>query len=131
MGGGWLVRFGAVLAFGALASCGGTPLGCRHSCLATAVELVVTDSTGGAINTVQATLSNSNPITEPRTMSCEPGAGGTRCTSPAPSGSYSLQVTAPGFQTATVPATVTLTSEPTCGCAEAALDPASLTLAPL
>jgi hypothetical protein len=130
MGDGWLVRFGGLLALGALASCGGPPLGCPRSCPVARVSLLVTDTAGVAVSTVDATLSS--PTTEPQTLSCEPGADGTHCTSTgsaswlATSGSYSLRVTAPGFQTATVPATIT--AESSCGCQGATLDPAVLAL---
>ena len=131
MGGEWVLRFGAVLAFGALASCGGTPLGCRHSCPRVPVTLLVTDATSGAVSTVEATLSNGT--TETQSLSCEARADGTGCTFsawPTTPGSYSfqLQVTAPGFKTATVPATVTVSAEPACGCVGATLEPSTLTL---
>jgi hypothetical protein len=94
------------------------------------VQLVVTSSGGdGQLMGVQATLSG--PATIP--MSCTAEMDGTFCYPKmgGPEGSYMLEVTAPGFQSVTVPATATFTPAPGCGCGGATLDPSAVILNPL
>jgi hypothetical protein len=45
-------------------------------------------------------------------------------------GTYSLAVTAPGFQTANVTATVTMSSADGCGCVGATMQPSTVNLEP-
>jgi hypothetical protein len=91
------------------------------------LQLVVTSSVGdGQLMGVQAALSG--PATIP--MSCGAEMDGTFCYPKmgGPEGNYTLQVTAPGFQSVTVPATATFTPAPRCGCGGATLDPSTVTL---
>ena len=122
-----LFRFGGLLAVALVAptSCGDP---CPVSaCPAASFFLDVTNARdGGQVTGVEATLSG--PTT--KTMPCEPRGTEAVCFGGAPvtAGSYSLQVTAPGFQSVNVPATVTLTSG--CGCQSAMLQPSTLALDP-
>jgi hypothetical protein len=94
------------------------------------IQLAVISSAGtGELSGVQATLSG--PVTVQlncfgfaQTTLCLPGDGG-------PAGNYSLQVSAPGFQTVTVAATVRVTPPEGCGCGVANLQPTVVTLNPL
>jgi len=113
------------LTAGSCVSCPGCP--------ATYVDigLVVSgDAGGGAVSGVDAT------VTGPQngTMSCAPNGTATLCTwpsGPVAPGSYTLTVTAPGFQSATVSATVTVADADSCGCASGALQPSHVTLDPM
>ena len=105
---------------------------CPHSCPAAyvGVVLAVTSAAdGGIVNGVEATLTG--PQTE--AMSCEPNVTATSCTwppGPVTAGSYALEVTAAGFQSRNVSATVTVTPDPHCGCVNATLQPSTVTLDP-
>jgi hypothetical protein len=108
---------------------GGAP--CEFHCPSPFLELqlAVMSSAGiGEVSGVQATLSG--PVTVP--LNCGGFAGTTYCspTEGGPAGSYSLEVTAPGFGPQTVNATVTFTPAQRCGCASASLDPSLVTLNP-
>ncbi len=123
---------GAVLTLGLAVqtACQGAP--CEEpSCPASFAQIVIAAADGGAVQGVQATLSG--PMTV--TLSCSPqtGGAGTLCGWPGSDtpGSYSLQVTAPGFQAAKVKATVTYSPAPACGCPETTMQPSTLTLDPL
>ncbi len=103
-------------------------------CLASYVTIgldVSSAGDGGAISGIEATLSGPAMVT----MSCEPSSNVPTvvvCRWPTydvTAGSYSLLVTAPGFQPANVSATVTLTTS-SCGCVYAALEPSTVILNP-
>ena len=128
MSGKLLLRFGVSLAVALVvpASCGDP---CPSGCPAASFYLDVTNARdGGQVTGVEATLSGPTTVTMP----CKPEGTETFCFGGAPvtAGSYSLQVTAPGFQTVNVPATVTLTSDSHCGCQFAMLQPSTLALDP-
>ena len=126
----WLIALMGPVAFGCGSSAEGAP--CPFSCPATysGVTLVVNAAAdGGVVSGVEATLSG--PTTE--TMSCEPNGTATLCTwssGPVTAGTYSLLVTAPGFQSASLSATVTVAADPHCGCVGATLQPSMVTLDP-
>lgn len=83
----------------------------------------------GPVSGVAATLSG--PQSE--MMLCEPNGTATACTwpsGPVTAGNYSLQVTAPGFQSVIVSATIAVTPDPLCGCVGATLEPSAVTLDP-
>ena len=87
-------------------------------------------SDAGAISGVEATLSGPAMVT----MSCDQRGAVTVCRWPSDiytvtAGSYSLAVSAPGFQTANVSATVTLGTTD-CGCVPATLEPSTVILDP-
>jgi len=123
-----LVSFHSVVG---CASAGDSPP-CPYSCLAAHLGIVldVTGATdGGPVSGADATLSG--PITV--TMSCEPNGTATVCRwpgGPVTAGTYSLLVTAPGFQSANVSATITVTPDPRCGCEWATIQPSRVTLDP-
>jgi hypothetical protein len=132
---GSLSRFAVLptIAFVSQISCGdreSTP--CPGACPASylGIVLTVTAAAGGGVPTgVEATLSG--PATE--TLSCDPTGTAVSCTwrSGTPTaGSYSLQVAAPGFQTANVNATIAETPDPRCGCTWATIKPSVVTLDP-
>jgi hypothetical protein len=79
------------------------------------------------VNGVQATLTG--PVTV--TMSCAPQGSQTSCMWPyqlvVTAGTYALQVSAPGYQTTTVQAEVTLTPG-TCGCTASSFEPSTVVL---
>jgi len=112
------------LTAGSCVSCPGCP--------ATYVDigLVVSGAGSGVVSGVAAT------VTGPQngTMSCAPNGTATLCTwpsGPVAPGSYTLTVTAPGFQSATVTAMVTVENADSCGCASGALQPSHVTLDPM
>ena len=130
MSGKFLFRFGVSLAVALLGqtSCRDTP-GCPTSCSTANVTLDVTGAAdGGVVTGIEATLSGPTTMT----MSCEPRGTETVCSyqGEVTTGSYTLQVTAPGFQAANVPATVTVTPGSQCACPSATLQPSTLTLNP-
>jgi len=103
-------------------------------CHAPFVDLLVTDAAdGGAVSGVQATLSGPTTVF----ISCSLNGNVTLCIGEwqgaIDAGGYALQVAAPGFQTAAVPATVTVGSPPDshCGCYGASLTPSTVALSPL
>ncbi|HVV49029.1 MAG TPA: hypothetical protein VHO06_05175 [Polyangia bacterium] len=91
------------------------------------LSLPVTSASGKAVDGVTAILTG--PVT--KTLSCQPDGTQmeTVCTWPAPvtPGSYTLQVSAPGYPTETSPATIALT-RPTCNCPAISIQPSSVTL---
>ena len=146
----------AAIAFGVAllgqASCQSAP--CENpSCPATYedISLGITAPDGGTVNDVQATLSGfgvyvtltcatakTGEYTPPIATTCTwPEGGqcadaGTSCmwVPPAP-GSYALRLTAPGFETASVSATIANNPAPACGCGSTTLQPATVTLQPM
>jgi hypothetical protein len=81
-----------------------------------------------ARNEVQATLEGATG--ERRTFSCEPERETVCSLKVGAGGSYSLEVTAPGFRSVSVPASISYAVDPTCGCPGATIDPARVTLEP-
>jgi len=129
-----LVRLGVLLTAALLGqtSCG-TP--CPHSCPAKWIlvnRLAVTAAmNGGAVTGVQATLTGPATVV----LSCQAQDNGTAasCTwpsGPVIAGSYSLELTAPGFQSMNLSTTVTGVSDPQCGCDSATMQPSAVTLNP-
>jgi len=105
---------------------------CPFSCPAAqlSVILAVTSmSDGGTLSGVKATLSG--PVTDE--MSCEPNGSGASCTwgdsESFTIGDYSLEVSAFGFQSANVAATITM-SDAGCECRSAAIKPSVVILDP-
>ena len=112
-----------------LVSCGDA---CPPTCPASlfGISLIVKSAAqAGPIDGVTATLSG--PTTNE--LSCASNEKGTGCiwsSGALPDGDYLLEVTAPGFQSATVAATVTTSSGATCGCTGTTLQPSTITLDP-
>jgi hypothetical protein len=82
----------------------------------------------GAVTDVEATLTGQAI----ELMKCELNGMATICTwpeEPVITGTYSLEVKAPGFQTTNVSAKITVAPD-TCGCTEATMQPSKLTLDP-
>jgi hypothetical protein len=117
----------------ASAGASGPEPGCSLSCPAPffALHLAVNSSgsSSNALTNVQATLSGPATVV----LVCETQIETTLCfaTESGPEGNYSLQVTAPGFQSVTMAATVTFAPGPGCGCATATLQPTGVVLFPL
>jgi len=126
MSGRFLFRIGFPLAVALLAttSCGDNCSRAR-GCPATSFYLEVIGATdGGVVSNIEAVLSGPTTII----MSCDrPESCG--YFGHVTEGSYTLEVTAPGFQAASVPATLTVGPVP-CGCPAATLQPSTLTLTP-
>ena len=130
----WLISVMGPLSFHSGVGCGSAAESppCPHSCPATyiGVALVVSAATdGGVLSGVEATLFGATT----ETMSCEPNGTATICTwpsGPVIAGTYSLLVTASGFQSENLSATVTVTPDPHCGCVGATLQPSMVTLDP-
>jgi len=105
---------------------------CPFGCPATSAgaTIVVTTMPAMAVAGVQATLTGP----ENGTMSCMPNFDAILCQWPAgvppTPGSYSLEVSAPGYATTTVAVEVTI-SPPTCGCTIATVQPSTVTLNPV
>ncbi len=119
------------------------PWGCPAPHLG--IYLVVTAAAdGGALSGVNATLSSAVTDGDAMTgveagsttvtMSCESNNGAMVCDWPSSgypiAGTYSLLVTAPGFRSANVSATLTYTPDPRCGCGMDTLQPSTVTLDP-
>jgi len=102
---------------------------CPYSCPAAhiGVDVSVTTATSTPADGVQATLSG--PVTA--TMICQPNGSATLCewpaTVPVTAGTYSLQVSAPGYPSTTVAAVVTV-APPECGCISAVIQPSAVSL---
>ena len=123
-----MLRFGinlplvlaAQIAFG----CGGTK--CPRSCPAADVVLSVTAvPDGGPVDGVEVGFTGEAT----GVMRCEPGDTESVCwwpVVPAAAGNYSLQISAPGYASAEVQSTITVT--PYCGCSFANLNPSRVTL---
>ena len=79
------------------------------------------------MNEVQATLESSTG--ERRTFSCELARETVCFLTVGEGGSYSLEVTAPGFRSVSVPATITYGVGQAC-CPGAIMEPARVTLEP-
>jgi hypothetical protein len=101
---------------------------CEPECASPSGQTFFVVTTPTVVTGLQATLTG--PVTV--NMDCSPDAPQTYCTWPPYStavtaGSYSLQVSAPGYQTTTVPATVTLGAGG-CGCTAASFEPSTVTI---
>ena len=87
----------------------------------------VTTSPAMVVSGVQATLTG--PVTV--TMSCKPRGAQTACMWPinlvVTAGTYALQVSAPGYQTTTEQAEITMTTG-MCGCTGTSFEPAGVAL---
>jgi hypothetical protein len=100
------------------------------------IELSVTAEGGGPVSGVQATLTWAEPGSGSSatiaTLACAARTTQTICvpTSDGSPGGYTLEVTAPGFQAVTVPASVSFPID-TCTCGGATLLPSAVTLSPL
>jgi hypothetical protein len=104
---------------------------CPWGCPATAAtaNVVVNTIPAVALSDVQATLTG--PQTG--TMSCQPNSSATLCEwppVPVTPGTYTLQLSAPEYQPATVPVLVTV-SPPMCGCTAGSITPATVSLSPV
>lgn len=101
------------------------PFGCPATYVTASVALVTTPAM--AVSGVQATFTG--PVNG--TMSCQPNGTATLCTwpgaTPVMAGAYSLQVSAPGYQTTTTQVEVTI-APPTCGCTPASIEPSTVAL---
>jgi len=116
-----------ILAVAVLASCGGTSSS-WCPCPAPLFELTVTTASGEAANGVVASVSG--PTTG--AMDCSPTTGNaTLCyLGTSTSGTYSVQVTAPGFQAANVSAVVSVATATTgaCICETVTTSPSNLSV---
>jgi hypothetical protein len=99
---------------------------CPATFLAVGV-VVMSSMDGGIVTGVEATFAGA----EAATLSCASSGTAEFCTLPpvAPGG-YSLDVTAPGFRPKNVAVSVTINSDPSCGCTLAELLPSEVTLDP-
>jgi hypothetical protein len=113
-----------------LGACGGSS-NCPESCPAsknyiTASILIAFPSSMG-LEGVQATLAG--PVTD--TMSCQPYGMASVCTwsdtAPITAGTYSLQVSAPGYRPTDFQVTVIV---PSCECVGASIQPANVSVSP-
>ena len=105
---------------------------CAHSCLTPTVGIVldVASAAGGAAPSgVVATLSGPAMVQ----LACQPARSVTICTwsggGPLIEGMYSLLVTAPGFESKTVSATISIMPSQ-CNCTSAKLQPPGVILVP-
>ena len=100
---------------------------CPDTCPAPFASFDVNGADAGTLTNVQATLTGSDT----ETFTCEPGyKAGSNCmsrTAFATAGSYTLEVTADGFEPLSVNATVTVTTD--C-CVVVHMDPSEVTLIP-
>ena len=105
---------------------------CPRSCPATYLGIVLTVSKGdrgATLEGAKATLTGPTTVA----MSCAPNGSVTSCSWPPGqviAGTYSLLVTAPGFRSRSLSATVSVTADSYCGCTVAALQPSAVTLVP-
>lgn len=109
--------------------------GCGHSaqpeCVAlpcalpVAIGVSVTSSKGGPVPGLTLTLSGA----ESGSAQCDVGDSATSCTVPGVSGTYGLQLSAPGFQGKTLSVVVPGTS-PACGCPTVDTQQVSVVLEP-
>ena len=132
------MRFIALLAMVSSYSAIGCKSECPPSCPGPSLGLVVvvyggTDGGAVAVSGVEATLMGPTTVM----LSCAPSANvptATTCLWPLGAtvtpGSYSLVVTAPGFRSKELSATLSLARGTPCGCEGANLDPAMVTLEP-
>jgi hypothetical protein len=125
------VRFGILLTLAVtlLASCSSSSqIPCE--CPAPSVSIVVLEPDGGQLSGVAATLSGPTTVT----LTSTPATGGIDCESPPgfeTAGTYTLMITAPGFQQVDMAATVTVThGSSSCGCTVATVQPSTVTLEP-
>jgi hypothetical protein len=120
---------GLALLVVALGSCGigqTCPGGCPAAWVGATV--VVTTTPAMAASGVQAVLTG--PATG--TMSCQPNFSAVLCSWPlgvdVVAGAYSVQVSAPGYETATIPVEVTVPPPGPCGCSADSIQPSTVTI---
>jgi hypothetical protein len=119
MTGSWLLLVS--LAFVTSIGCGKDSCSGPHPSCPYYVGFTVSIPDGGAASGVQATISGGG------SFSCGPTATGASCFgNPVLPGQ--LQVTAPGFQTIDVSATLTITPASPCSCQGLTLEPSNVTL---
>jgi hypothetical protein len=105
---------------------------CPFGCPATSAgaTVAVTTVPAMAVTGVQATLTGP----ESGTMSCAPSFDAIVCAWPVgvalTPGAYTLEVSAPGYQTTTVQVELTI-SPPTCGCTIASIQPSTVVISPV
>jgi hypothetical protein len=104
------------------------PWGCPAAWIGATV--VVTSTSAMPVSGVQATLIG--PVTA--TMSCQPNSSAILCSWPAGlavvAGSYSLRVSAPGYQTTAVRVEVATPAPDSCGCSADSIQPSTVALGP-
>jgi hypothetical protein len=114
----------------ALGSCGGAGQTCPLLCPAPSwgATVVVRTTPDMAVDGVQAVLAG--PVTG--TMACQPNFSAILCEWPpgvyVVAGTYSLEVSAPGYQTATIQVEVATPPPGTCGCSEDSIQPSTVTI---
>jgi hypothetical protein len=115
-----------------LGSCGGADQTCPWGCPAARATATVVVSATPAMKAkgVQAVLTG--PVTG--TMACEPSGSAVLCQWPPAvdvvAGTYSLQVSAPGAEMATVQVEVAAPAPGPCGCSTDSIQPSAVTLGP-
>lgn len=118
----------------ALTACGGgvagqtCPFGCPAAYLT--ANVVVTTTPAMAVNGVQAVLTG--PVTG--TMVCQPNFSALLCQWPPTvvvmPGTYSLEVSAPGYHTTTIQVEVAIPPPGTCGCSADSIKPSTVSISP-
>jgi hypothetical protein len=129
----WLIALLAVVSASSAVGCNDCS---RHSCPWSPPAIVVYAGADGgavAVSGVEATLMGATSVT----MACTPSANSLTATScfwpgdtPVTSGPYSLVVTAPGYRSKELSATVSLVPASHCGCPGATIEPSTVTLEP-
>jgi hypothetical protein len=117
----------------ALPSCKSDQPSCPCAPATLGLRVSVTNAVDGSpVPGAQAKLLGTTANTV--TLSCSSVDGGpTTCdwsSGPVADGSYTLQVTAPGFQTLNAPARVTVTADAQCGCTSTSIEPMAVSLQP-
>jgi hypothetical protein len=128
-------RYAVLFSFcvAAISGCGSATGGqtCPSFCPATSssATIVVMTVPAMALDGVEATLSG--PVSG--TMSCVPNVSAILCAWPrgvaVVPGTYSIEVSAPGYEAATLGVEVTV-SPPSCGCTSGDIQPSTVTLTP-
>src|SRR5450759_671728 len=113
----------------AISGCGAgkrCPIGCPATYMSI-VLLVMSSPDGGAVSDVGVAFSG--PSTG--SMQCKAEDTATACwwpSEPVIEGTYLLEISAPGYKTAKVDATMAIIPDPQCGCTGAELKPSEVTL---
>src|SRR4051794_927552 len=129
----WLIALLAVVSASAAVGCNDCSL---HSCPYSPPGIVVYAGADGgavAVSGVEATLTGATTVT----MACAPSANSPTATScswpgdtPVTPGTYSLVVTAPGYRSKELSATVSDVPASHCGCPGVRIEPSTVTLDP-